>query len=241
MNCYSERIEQIKRFLQSTDQDTNKFISIFKEEFKSMGVIDDGETYYWKAPDNSYTFEVSRTTNLFTSNEYSPQYTNIINVKDMLGIKVLELKFSEYECIYILSLISAFCEDHFVDNMKDPNIPDQVFIDINPNNTTMIINTIHIQFSTTNKNICRVRFLQTNKLNRNQFAPSNVEIFHLILDFESLVEMCFYIFCCCIIDLDFETLYQNGYEDQYFAAERLVYGDIKELTQNNINSNNPVS
>lgn len=230
MNCYRERIDQIIKYLQSTDQDTNKFICILKEEFKSMGVIDGGDVYHWTSPDNTYSFEINRVGNTFVTDTYSPQYTNIITVKDMIGIKILELKFSEYDCVNILALISSFCEDHFSDTMKDPNISDQIFIDINPNDTTMIINTIHIQFSTTNKNICRVKFLQTNR-NNNRYTQNVVEIFHLVLDFESLVEMCFYIFCCCIIDLDFEILFQSGLEDEYFAAERLVYGDIKDLVK----------
>ncbi len=249
MNVFFNIKDNIQEYLyRMNDYSLDKLFSMMRKEIESMGVIDGGDIVKWKTPDKMFEFEIERIGNSFTPNLYDPQYTNIIKIKNNLGVQIHELRFSEFECLNILSTIADFCQCHF-DNSNMPliinhdssvyqfaNIVDQIYIHINPNSTIVVDPIIHLEFSKSNPKLCRISFLQYN-IHTNQM----IELLHFVLDYDALVEMCFVIFFQCIIDLDLENFCYNGYGDDLYKVEDFVYGgtqpqttDIQTTMQNQI-------
>jgi len=240
MNVFFNIKDNIQEYLyRMNDYSLDKLFSMMRKEIESMGIIDGAEIMHWKTPDKMFEFEIERVGNSFIPNLSCPQYTNIIRIKNNLGIQIHELRFSEFECLNILSAIAEFCQCHFDNsdtsvileaNNKNiqqySNIVDQTYIHINPSSTIVNDPMIHLEFSKSNPRLCKVTFLIYN-LPPNQML---IELLHFVLDYDTLVEMCFVIFFQCIIDLDLDNFCYNGYGDDLYKVEDFVYGGTQPQT-----------
>lgn len=246
MNVFWNIKNNIQDYLYTMkDYSFEKLYSMMKKEIESMGVIDGGDTVKWKTPDKMFEFEIERVENSFVTDHCSPLYTNIIKIKNNLGILITELRFSEYDCINILSAIADFCQCHFggdtaaivyPDGGVYQNIVDQIHIHINPTTTIVNDKMIHLQFSKTNIKLCKFSII--DYIMEKQ---SMIELLHFVLDYDTLVEMCFVIFFQCIIDLDLDSICMNGYGDDIYKVEDFVYGGFTYEDYMKFNNTTPIT
>ena len=215
-------IESIKQYLYSIGKDSDDYICILRTELEYMGILDDdGETMVYRSPDNSYIFKIDRIENVYTY-EDGPQYTNIITVCNNLNIKICEMRFSEFDCVKILSSIAEFVDDAYSD---DYNL--EPFF-------------IHIGFDYAQINtILRITISEydimpfTVKIQQyNPHLGIMADMVTMNLDYQGLADLSFMIFFQCIIDLDYTAFYQKGLERELINIEGFVIDDNSLYIQN---------
>ena len=188
----------------------------------NSGCIDGGDLITWKSPDNMYIFEIDRVGNSYIPTLLSPQYTNIIRIKSNLGITILELKFTEFQCINILYDFSQiFYEKYYIEQNENTFVPKTIQISINPSSTTMDSQIFQITFSSSNN-----KLLKFSILNYNPQYQQVSEIMHIVLTTKEFVDMATSLFFQCIIDLDIDSYALKEYSDKLVFIEDFIYGKI---------------
>lgn len=110
----------------------DKAKSMLITELKGLGIIDGDESMIWKSPDNDFTFKINRVEiGDFSPYNTNPRYMNTIEVLNDIGIKILELRFSEIDAVRILDNFQEFVSGDY------SNVGDSIIIPISTTNTTL--------------------------------------------------------------------------------------------------------
>lgn len=195
-------------------------VRIIREELKGMGVIDGNDNMIWKSPDRNYTFKISRS-ELDNVNPLLPRFIISIIIENEIGIKILELRFSEIDAVRILDNIEVFCGgDEFYNEGENFIIP------INPTNTSLNSYMIYLE------NIYKVDTLKIGNNTKTiykdiafkikQYNPldgSLIDRVSMLLSYEDINDLAFKLFFECLIDIDFPENYDKTLDriDEYIS------------------------
>ena len=226
MNQYFQLKDQITDYLYNMNNYSfDKVIQMMRSELQSIGVIDAPDGYMvWKSPDNMFIFEIERLNNVFITKPNDPQYTNIMRIKNNIGILVTEIRFSEYGCISILENIATFCETHFDEGC--PNY-DSITVFATTPDSSMSSTIMNLEFSNTRKDLLKIGFV-----NYNYHYQQMKELLHIVITYQQLIDFCFILFFQCIIDIDIDEMAMNGYGDELYIIENFVYGGVEPSNYN---------
>ncbi len=213
-------IEMCKQYLISTDQDPGSFVNLLKEELKSIGIIDGGEAMTYKDPSNNYTFKIDRVGNDYVTVD-GPEYTCIITILNDVGVKIDDIRFSEYDCVKVLGNIAEYVETVFEFGCLDPFISHLGF------STSRMYNNIEISVSEYDLKPFTLKFTQYNP-----HLGIMSDIATIFLEYEELVDFCFRIFFQCIIDLDYDSFYKKGLEKELAYLEGFVIDESGSYVRN---------
>jgi hypothetical protein len=179
-------------------------IRIIREELKGIGVIDGDDNMIWKSPDKSYIFKISRS-ELENLNPLYPRFIISIIIENNIGIKILELRFSELDAVRILDNIEVFCNGEVYYQVQDNFI-----IPINPNNTSLnsfiiyLENVYDVETVTVGNNTKTIYNDISFKIKQyNPLDGSLIDRVSMLLSYEDINDLAFKLFFECLIDIDF--------------------------------------
>lgn len=206
-------IELIKSYLYNMREDPDGFITILRLELIDMGVIDENEIMTYTSPDKQYIFKIDRIENLYTEPN-GAQYTNIITIYNNLNIKICEMRFNEFDCVKILSIVAQFVDDVYNDMVIDSYFIN-IGLDVNMINTLFKISVSEYEY---------IPF--TLKVQQyNPHLGQMVDIVTMHMETQDLVDFAFRIFFQCIIDLDYTPFYERGLQNDLAYVEGFVIDD----------------
>ena len=188
--------------------------STVKDELKNLGIINGDDEMVWKSPSQDLYFEVIReySTSKYVVKE-GYQYVCTLNIKNELKITLASIKFTEIDAIRILSGFVDFCNPMW--EFGGTNI---VYIDINPNNTTMEKYTIVLEEIPLGE-LPGVLF----KINKyHPYYQSIATVCTMVLTFEQLNDLAFHLFFALLIDIEVPV----EYDEQMFAIEDYITTDV---------------
>jgi hypothetical protein len=220
MSVWRDMINMCKQYLVSVNQDPGNFTELLRAELKSLGIIDGGESMTYKDPDNNYTFKIDRIGNDYVVGD-GPEYTCIITILNDVGVRIDEIRFSEYDCVKVLGNIAEYVETVYEFGCLDPFISHLGF------STSRMYNNIEISVSEYSLKPFTLKFEQSNP-----HLGIMSDICTIFLEYEELVDFCFRIFFQCIIDLDFNCFYKKGLEKEIIYLEGFVIDDSGMYVRN---------
>ena len=204
-------------------------------EMKLANIIKDDDNMDWTSPDNQFMFTIKRydTTfgidnpNLIISNEDS-RYLIELSIKDIVGVEIIKIYFSELDTIRILDSMNTFLFDFECQTYSD------ISIYLDPNNGRLETNIIYLLRDDINPYYNNPYFVNEMRgINRDirfelrKYCPTQESIIPILTFYasnEELTDFMFIMYFCILIDLDVPPEYISSIES---IVQNLVdYGYI---------------
>ena len=173
-------------------------------DMRIMNIIKDDNEMEWISPHKDLIFTVTRTENqLWCAEENQGKYVININIKNNLGVNIIDIKFSEIDAVRILDCISTFLVDF------DACSGTSMTVYINPNGTRLecpIFDMIRInssQFEMYDEE--SEEFSRDINFSVKQYSSiygTIVNICNVLINDDELENLAFTIFFVGLIDLD---------------------------------------
>ena len=182
-------------------------------EMKIAGIIKGDEEMEWISPNKEFKFLINRYENRLWNNEQDGHYIITIDIINMIGVHIIQIKFSEIDAVRILDAINTFLYDW------DGGVGESMSIYIDPSNLRLEHEIIYLERLRTND--MNDEYIETHTIRDISFQIRQYSSFHqtlitilnLTLGTEELEELAFDIFFYSLIDIDIPTQYDQQLEN----------------------------
>lgn len=204
----------------------DKITRLILLEMKLSNIIKDDDNMEWRSPDKQFIFEIKRYDSMFSMD--GSRYRIELIIKDILGVIITQISFSELDAIRILDSINVFLYDMDNQTLSDMSI----YID--PNNGRLETNILYM----IRDDILRSEFYNNPyyvnemtgtyrdvKFELRKYSPYQETIIPILTFYisnEELNDFMFAIYFTCLIDIEIPTEYISSME--YIVQNLVDYG-----------------
>lgn len=204
----------------------DKITRLILLEMKLLNIIKDDDNMEWCSPDKQFIFEIKRYDSMFSMD--GSRYRIELIIKDILGVIITQISFSELDAIRILDSINVFLYDMDNQTLSDMSI----YID--PNNGRLETNILYM----IRDDILRSEFYNNPyyvnemtgtyrdvKFELRKYSPYQETIIPILTFYisnEELNDFMFAIYFTCLIDIEIPTEYISSME--YIVQNLVDYG-----------------
>lgn len=204
----------------------DKITRLILLEMKLSNIIKDDDNMEWRSPDKQFIFEIKRYDSMFSID--GSRYRIELIIKDILGVIITQISFSELDAIRILDSINVFLYD-----MDNQTLSDMA-IYIDPNNGRLETNILYM----IRDDILRSEFYNNPyyvnemtgtyrdvKFELRKYSPYQETIIPILTFYisnEELNDFMFAIYFTCLIDIEIPTEYISSME--YIVQNLVDYG-----------------
>lgn len=204
----------------------DKITRLILLEMKLSNIIKDDDNMEWRSPDKQFIFEIKRYDSMFSMD--GSRYRIELIIKDILGVIITQISFSELDAIRILDSINVFLYDMDNQTLSDMSI----YID--PNNGRLETNILYM----IRDDILRSEFYNNPyyvnemtgtyrdvKFELRKYSPYQETIIPILTFYisnEELNDFVFAIYFTCLIDIEIPAEYISSME--YIVQNLVDYG-----------------
>lgn len=187
--------------------DNMKSEQLIMLEMKVMGMIKGDEKMEWVSPNNEFKFVFNRCENTLWNNDQDGHYIITIDVYNIVGVNILQLKFSEIHAMIILDSINSFLFG------MDEQVGSNIYISIGCPNLKLEYKYLYLEWlymninDNTDQNILfEIRQYSSN--NENMITMLSMVVSKALLE-----EFAFELFFYTLIDIELPFKYNDQLEN----------------------------
>lgn len=180
---------------------------------KIMGLIRGDEEMEWISPNREFKFVINRYENRLWNNDQDGHYVITIDIINMIGVHIIQIKFSEIDAVRILDSINTFLYDWNGGSGESMTIYMEAPNNLRMENEIIYMERILVDEEKEYKENNTIRDILFQIRQYSSFHETLIPIVTTVLGTEELENLAFQIFFYSLIDIDIPMQYNQQLEN----------------------------